>query len=165
MRPLIGVTLDYGDRTADSGKYEVGTGYAHMISEAGGTPVMLGPLPDVVDDLVDRLDGLVFTGGLDPDMAAFGVEMHPQARKMDPARQRFELAMFDTIERKRPDMPVLGVCLGMQLMSLKAGGTLDQRLAVTREHHGLLPRPAPPRVVHGHPHRVQLVFGVLRVRL
>ncbi|MEM6333331.1 MAG: gamma-glutamyl-gamma-aminobutyrate hydrolase family protein [Planctomycetota bacterium] len=135
MRPLIGVTTDFRDRTAESGRYQVSTGYAQMIHDAGGTPVMLACLPELVDVYVDRLDGLVFTGGLDPDMADFGVAMHPKARKMDPARQRFELAMFDAIERQRPDMPVLGVCLGMQLLTLKAGGTLDQHLADHLDTH------------------------------
>lgn len=121
-RPLIGVTPDLvEDRVA------VRSTYLDAVRSAGGLPMMLSGNAIDVDSLVLRCDGFLLTGGDDPIMEAFGIETHPEARPIDPHRQAFELALLDALEG-RPEVPVLGVCLGMQLMGLKAGGQLDQHL-------------------------------------
>ena len=87
---------------------------------------------------LDRLDAVVFTGGDDPVMEAFGEPTHPLATPIDPARQEYELALLDWLEHDHPAKPVLGVCLGMQLMALHAGGSLNQHMpddVPTHEHH------------------------------
>ncbi len=126
FRPVIGITADNLDNKRGSGRYDVGVGYSRAVSDAGGVPVMLGHEADRVADFVALCDGFVFTGGVDPDTAAFGEPTHTRARIMDPTRQAFELALFDEIDRAKPDAAVLGVCLGMQFMALRAGGRLDQ---------------------------------------
>jgi len=121
-RPRIGVTAD-----ATSEKYQVGRSYASMIVSAGGVPIILPCIASCVGDYLDICDGFVFTGGDDPIMTRWGIPMHPNANPLDPARQEFELALLEALERL-PAKSVLGVCLGMQLMGLHAGGQLDQYL-------------------------------------
>jgi len=132
-KPVIGITLDNLDNTRVSGRYDVGVGYAEAVAAGGGTPITLPHEIDRVADYAALCDGFVFTGGVDPDTTAFGQAIHPKARVMDPTRQAFELALFDAIARTRPDVPVLGVCLGMQFMALRAGGALHQYLPDTHD--------------------------------
>jgi putative glutamine amidotransferase len=125
MRPLIGITIDTHD---DGDKYESPFTYALAVEKAGGLPVLLPYRTDIatVGDYLDRLDGVLLSGGNDLDPSAYGASWHPRAVRIDPARQAFESALLTEIERRR--MPVLGVCLGSQLMNVHRGGTLHQFL-------------------------------------
>src|SRR5690606_30123082 len=67
------------------------------------------------------------TGGDDPDTEPFGEPTHPAARRIHPDRQRFETALLRALDQRR-EMPVLGICLGMQMMALAAGGRLNQHM-------------------------------------
>ncbi len=125
--PVIGITVDNRDNTAASGRYESSIAYSRCVAQAGGLPVLLPHEPGLAKRYVLVCDGLVLTGGVDPDTRAFGQPIHPQARVMDPKRQAFELALLAACDH-HPDKPVLGVCLGMQLMALRAGGQLHQYL-------------------------------------
>ena len=124
-KPIIGITSD-----ATEEKYQVSRAYSTMIADAGGTPVILPCLVSGVENYIQICDGFVFTGGDDPIMECWGIETHPKARKIDPERQEFELALLDALDHDLAK-PVLGVCLGMQLMGLHAGGKLDQYLPET----------------------------------
>lgn len=137
QRPLIGITVDVTESPEGRLKADCGLAYATCIVAGGGQPVMLPPLVERVEEYAQRLDAFVFTGGDDPRMEAFGVPTHPQAKVIHPLRQRFELALLEELRKDRPETPVLGVCLGMQLMSLHAGGTLNQFLPDTLATHGL----------------------------
>ncbi len=78
-------------------------------------------------ELVDPLDGLVLSGGADLDPSSYGAEPHPATFGYRIERDRFEIALAAAaLER---DMPVLGICRGMQLLNVACGGTLDQHLA------------------------------------
>ena len=125
-RPLIGITPD-----ATPEKYQVGRSYSTMVVQAGGVPVILPCELECVPDFVARFDGFILTGGDDPIMTQWGVPMHPKANPVDPRRQAFELALLDALAALHPSVakPVFGICLGMQLMGLHAGGELDQHLA------------------------------------
>jgi gamma-glutamyl-gamma-aminobutyrate hydrolase PuuD len=109
------------------GRLVVAGAYADQVAAAGGMPVLLPCVPELAAVYADRLDAFVLTGGDDPIMEPFGRATHPKARPIDPRRQAFELALLRALEA-RPQRPVLGVCLGMQLMGLHAGGDLDQHL-------------------------------------
>ncbi len=124
--PLIGVTMDLVDDQA-----RIRRTYLRAIAAAGGTPIPIAPVPGTEAGILERLDGLILSGGDDPDTTRFGEPVHPNATLVDPDRQAFELAMLDLVDRTRPDLPVLGICLGMQLMGLHAGGRLDQHLPDT----------------------------------
>lgn len=136
-RPLIGITVDNLDNAAASGRYELGTGYSRAVADAGGVPVLLPHEPAAIGEYVARCDGLIFTGGTDPDTAALSTDwpghapMHAQARVMDPGRQAFELTLLDAWETTKPQAALLGVCLGMQLLTLRHGGVLNQFLPDT----------------------------------
>lgn len=98
-----------------------------MVSEAGGAAVVLPCLSRCVEVYVRRCDGIILSGGDDPIMEHWGVPTHPKAHKVDPLRQVFELAVLEALDARR-ETPVLGICLGMQLMGLHCGGALDQYL-------------------------------------
>jgi len=128
--PLIGITCDNKDNADASGRYESPVAYARAVAAAGGVPVLLPQQIELAEEFVDRCDGLLMTGGADPRMEAFGEPTHPLAKVMAERRQAFELALLAALERRR-DRAVLGVCLGMQMMALTAGGRLNQHLPDT----------------------------------
>ncbi len=80
--------------------------------------------------LVARCDGVVLTGGDDPRTEPFGVPTHPKATPVHEARQAFDTALIHALLR-HPEVPTLGVCLGMQMMALVSGGELDQHMPET----------------------------------
>jgi putative glutamine amidotransferase len=103
--------------------------YMQAVQEAGGIAVVI-PAHGFADDaaaLLDRLDGLVFSGGPDIDPSVYGAEPHPLlGPDVDRAGDEYELALLaGAVER---DLPVLGICRGMQLMNVARGGTLIQHL-------------------------------------
>ena len=121
--PVIGITTDTL-KSAKRPTLTIASAYVDAVSAAGGLPLLIPHRPELTEDYLDRMDGLVLSGGDDPDMAAFGEATHPQACVMDPERQALELALLEGAQRR--DLPVLGVCLGMQLMALREGGKMDQ---------------------------------------
>ena len=101
------------------------TSYAEGVVATGGVPVLLPPQPSAAAEVaVARLDGLVVTGGADVDPARYDDLPHPRTAAWRPDRDAWELALLDATEAR--GLPVLGVCRGMQLMAVHAGGTLDQ---------------------------------------
>jgi putative glutamine amidotransferase len=100
--------------------------YAGAVEAVGGVPVLLPPVgaPEAAATVVARLDGLVISGGADVDPARYGAEAHPRTAGWRPDRDAWELALLDAAEAV--GLPVLGVCRGMQLMAVHAGGALDQ---------------------------------------
>lgn len=126
-RPVVGITMDVVE-TDGRVKGDCSLLYAQRVADAGGTPVMLPAIAELVDEHVALCDAVVLTGGDDPKMEAFGVATDPRAKVMHPWRQEYELRLLDALRRSAPDRPTLGVCLGMQLMCLHAGGVMDQHL-------------------------------------
>lgn len=103
--------------------------YVRAVQRAGGLGLILPPDEAAVEDpdlLLDRVDGLILAGGADIDPAAYGAEPHPETRETWPDRDRFEIALARrALER---DLPLLGICRGMQLLNVALGGSLDQHL-------------------------------------
>jgi putative glutamine amidotransferase len=110
--------------------------YADAVQDAGGLAVLLAPdarLVDEPDELLERLDGLMLAGGADIDPSSYGQEAHAETVGTILERDRFEIALArEAIER---DMPVLGICRGMQLINVALGGTLMQHLPEHYGHH------------------------------
>ena len=125
LLPLIGITCDIRDD-----RYIAAPNCATTVAQAGGLPVLLPCLVERAGQFVDLCDGIIFTGGDDPIMENWGISTHEQAKPIAPQRQAFELALLNHIDT-RPQIPVLGICLGMQLMGLHRGGALDQHLPST----------------------------------
>src|SRR6185437_6497973 len=124
-RPIIGITVDRSDRPD---RYESPMTYASSVEKAGGLPLLLPYKTDrsLIPQIVDMLDGILFSGGDDLDPSSFGQTYHPNAIPIDPARQQFEMALLAEVERRR--MPTLGICLGSQLMNVYRGGSLHEFL-------------------------------------
>ena len=100
--------------------------YAEAVVACGGVPVLLPPIDGAgaADTVVARLDGLVISGGADVDPTHYDAEPHPRTANWRPDRDAWELALLDAAEAAV--LPVLGVCRGMQVMAVHAGGRLDQ---------------------------------------
>jgi putative glutamine amidotransferase len=135
-RPLIGITTDLGPHP-HSGRptCSVGLAYAEHVARAGGVPCLLVPDAELIPHYLNAFDAFVFTGGDDARTEEFGQPTHPKASPMNQQRQAFEVGLLRALEAKRPEVPVLGVCLGMQLLSLVSGGVLDQHLPETLATH------------------------------
>lgn len=132
LRPAIGVGTPVSDASFGVWNQRAAVlpaGYVDAISRAGGLALLVAPDPEVTahpDDLLERLDALVLSGGSDIDPAAYGAEPHPETRGMVPERDAFEIAL--TRRAVEIDMPVLGICRGMQILNVAFGGTLLQHL-------------------------------------
>lgn len=130
MEPLIGLSTyreqarwGVWDQPADL----LPTTYADAVTRAGGVPVLLPPqAPANAAAVVGRLDGLVVTGGADVDPGRYDAEPHPQTVSWRTDRDAWELALLDAADARR--LPVLGICRGMQVMAVHAGGSLVQHL-------------------------------------
>ena len=83
-RPIIGITVDI-----EGEQSRLKRSYAELVSRAGGLPIALPCRIECADDYAKLCQGLIFTGGDDPDMAQWGLPTHPQAKAVDPARQAF----------------------------------------------------------------------------
>ena len=110
--------------------------YVDAVQRAGGFALMLPPDPRLIEDpgeALGLLDGLLLAGGADIDPLSYGQEAHPETAGTVPERDAFEIALVRAaIER---DMPVLGICRGMQLINVARGGTLLQHLPERLGHH------------------------------
>jgi len=137
MRPLIGIT-SYAEEVR-FGVWEeqsavVPLPYVRAVEHAGGRPLVVPPFDDSIEETLDALHGLIFSGGGDLDPSTYGAEAHPATDKPKPWRDGPELALLAAaLER---DMPVLAICRGSQLLNVARGGDLVQHLPETVGHEG-----------------------------
>lgn len=123
-RPVIGITSAYEQPHS----YRLPIAYCTAVDLAGGLPVILPYRVggDLVRRYADMLDGVIFSGGDDLDPAVYGESYHPKTTPVDPDRQTFESALLVEVEGRR--MPMLGICMGCQLINIHRGGSLHQFL-------------------------------------
>ena len=164
-RPAIGILTPFTH--AVFGVWEqpaalVPDGYVYAVNRAGGLALLATPDPVVTahpDELLDRLDGLMLSGGQDVDPASYGAERHPETQASQPERDAWEIALTRrAIER---DMPVLAICRGIQILNVAFGGTLLQHLPERFGHHD---HRRVPGSFDGADHEVRLTPGSLAAR-
>lgn len=138
--PLIGLTT-YREEAA-WGVWQqradlLPTQYAAAVESTGGVPLLLPPVgvAGAADAVVARLDGLVISGGADVEPERYGEQPHPRTAGWRADRDAWESALLDAADAI--GLPVLGVCRGMQVMAVRAGGALDQHVPdmVGHEQH------------------------------
>ncbi len=138
--PLIAITGGY-DRATRSDDWTgealfVPGDYTRAVEAAGAIPLVIPPSTGALghpEALLAAVDGVLITGGWDIAPEHYGQDRHPETEAADPERDRLELALTrGAIER---DIPVLGICRGMQLINIVTGGTLHQHLPEVVGHH------------------------------
>lgn len=111
--------------------------YIDGVTMAGGIAALLPPQPVdevIAERVIDRLDGLILTGGRDVNPEAYGHEPHPATEEPGRERDAWEFALLGAALRRR--LPVLGICRGPQLINVALGGTLHQHLPDVIGHSG-----------------------------
>ena len=137
-KPLIGITTyvepaSWGHWNAEAAL--VPYDYVRAVEQAGGRAVLVPPDDDGIDEVLDALDGLIFSGGNDLTAESYGAEAAPETTGTNPARDTGELALLTAaLER---DLPVLAICRGVEVLNVVRGGDLVQHLpdVVGHEEH------------------------------
>jgi putative glutamine amidotransferase len=138
VRPLIGISGFPRVVETSTGPTLLHTAsryYVESVERAGGVPVVVPVLPpELVDDVIGTLGGLLLTGGGDVQPSRYGAKPLGETRGVDPARDAFDIRLLEVaVER---DMPVLATCRGMQVLNVALGGSLVQHVpAVTGQDH------------------------------
>jgi putative glutamine amidotransferase len=135
MRPLIGITsyaeeIRWGVWTEDAAL--VPLAYVRAVEHAGGRPLVVPPSEDGLDETLDALDGVIFSGGGDLDPELYGAEPHDATDEPRTKRDVAELRLLEAALDR--DMPVLAICRGSQLLNVARGGDLVQHLPETVGH-------------------------------
>jgi putative glutamine amidotransferase len=129
-KPVVGITA-YAEPSVRWGVWDVPAAviplaYVRQVEAAGGRPLLVPPSEEAIEETLDALDGILFSGGSDIDPAEYGHEAHPETNTVRSDRDRGELALLTAaLER---DMPVLAVCRGSQVLNVARGGDLIQHL-------------------------------------
>jgi putative glutamine amidotransferase len=131
-RPVIGICTAIETATWAAWELLVNLSprsYTLAVQRAGGVALLLPPDDAVAenpDELLDLVDGLILAGGSDIDPGSYGARPHPATKGTRPERDRFEIALGTrALER---DIPLLGICRGMQMLNVIQGGTLQQHI-------------------------------------
>jgi putative glutamine amidotransferase len=144
-RPVVGITAPVA--LASFGVWNqpaavLPGSYLTAVQAAGALALLLTPDPQVTadpDEVLDRIDGLIISGGNDIDPACYGANPHPETKGTVRERDEFEIALARRAAQR--DLPVLGICRGMQILNVACGGTLLQHLpdAYGHEDHRRVP--------------------------
>jgi putative glutamine amidotransferase len=131
VKPVIGLTPTPSTDTIGPGtfrRYALASTYTEGVEKANGIPVILPPQAGNIEQILDRVDGLLFSGGGDIDPTRYGqADVHEKTYGIDEQRDRFELELFKAALGR--DMPILCICRGIQIANVALGGTLVQDIA------------------------------------
>jgi putative glutamine amidotransferase len=130
-RPVVAVTAT-SEIARGAMRTRLNSAYVEAVEAAGLIPLITSPLsdPSLAAELLDRVDGLVLTGGEDVDPRHYGARRHAATEPPHAARDAWELALVAAA--RRTAAPVLAICRGMQLLNVALGGTLVQDLPSER---------------------------------
>jgi putative glutamine amidotransferase len=122
-RPAIGITIGYSSQDVE--QFALRDDYVRSVEAAGGLPLVLAPgRPEDAGPLLDRLEGLVLSGGADLDPHLYGEAPHEKLGRVIPERDAFELGLCREALARR--LPILAICRGQQVLNVATGGTLVQ---------------------------------------
>lgn len=170
-RPLIGINMDVQMERGTTSHLRLNLGYLDAVWAAGGMPVLIPPLPKdglgALDGLLERLNGVVLTGGADMDPRRNGQSLTAAVRPMAERREEVDRYLLAWIFQRK--LPVLGIGVGMQQLNVYAGGSLflhlpqdNPRAMPHYDHTGALHR----HMVLIEPNtRLQDIYGTLEVRV
>ncbi len=129
-RPVIGITSVHNE---SYGSNQLAFNYSRAVEKAGGVPLVIPSLEDRdnIIELVSYFHGLLLSGGGDPDPFIFHQEPLPQQGTIEPQRDKLEIILVK--ESLKKDLPLLGICRGMQVINIAAGGTIYQDLGSQRK--------------------------------
>ena len=129
-KPVIGIPC-FAFVRADTQRpiYASNQAYVQAIERAGGAPVLIPPMSsaDALVTIRSQLDGLLLAGGSDVDPTLYGEDAIPECKSLDPERDRLELELAQWALQRR--LPTFGICRGMQVLNVAAGGSLYQDIA------------------------------------
>jgi len=138
MQPVIGITGRPGEHASAGGtlrSYLVHHTYSDSVASAGGLAVVLVPTAsEHIDDLLDRVDGILIPGGGDIDPLRYSDSRHESARGISEERDEFEIEV--ALRAKTRRMPVFAICRGLQIVNVALGGSLVQDLPSHTGAHG-----------------------------
>ena len=122
--PVIGITGNYEDLTC-----KLGRGYYQSVVEAGGVPVIIPPVADrhVIINTLERIDGLILSGGGDYNPLWAGEEPSPLLHGINQERDNAELLISRLAYNRQ--IPILGICRGIQTLAMALGGKVAQDLS------------------------------------
>jgi putative glutamine amidotransferase len=127
-KPVVGITT-YLTRAAwgawDTEAALVPAAYVDAVERAGGVPLLVPP-GAAIDETLDVVDGLIFSGGSDLDPELYGAEAHAETAGIVRERDDFELALMQAALGR--DLPVLAICRGSQVLNVALGGGLEQHV-------------------------------------
>jgi len=120
MKPIIGIVSNFD---VEKDGYFLCSHYVRSIEKAGALPIILPYVPTTeVSSVLNFVSGLVLTGGGDFPTELYGATPHPAVKPAIPERDRFEFALARSALSR--DMPILGICRGMQILNVVGGGTI-----------------------------------------
>ena len=124
-RPVIGICAGFSSEKG-AGVISMGAAYTDAIERAGGTPLLLPPTRSaaLARDLVERVDGLLVPGGADISPSRYGQRKHKTHSPLHPRREESWFQALAAADQ-RP-IPIMGICLGCQVLNVGRGGTLIQ---------------------------------------
>lgn len=161
MKPFIGVTPSM---EIDESYYMIANANIKAILKAGGIPIVLPYYNGEADikQIVEKIDGLLATGGYDIDPTLFGEEPHPKLGTIIPKRDTFEIALIK--EMLANNKPILGVCRGSQVLNIATGGDMYQDIYTQYQDHELLQHQQKAPLSHGS-HYVNVTPGSLLAKI
>ncbi|MFP5323048.1 MAG: gamma-glutamyl-gamma-aminobutyrate hydrolase family protein [Acidimicrobiia bacterium] len=161
MRPLVGITSPPAQKRSpvlgvDRALTTLDRAYVEAVDAAGGAAVVL-PVqqPGNAATLIERIDGLILSGGGDVAPERYGAERHPEVAGVHEDRDAWEVALI--AQARQRELPVLAICRGLQILNVALGGTLIQHLP-EHEIGRADPHLVPDRFDEG-AHRVQITAG------
>ena len=143
QKPLIGLTPTRMPNPSGKPAFGINQPYAKSVQQAGGIPLLvpLGLSEDDLNSLLNRLDGILFTGGYDVDPRLYGKELLPKDKGIDAERDQLEKQLIQRLIQL--SKPFFGICRGCQMINVALGGSLYQHLDdqlpgdVHHDNHGL----------------------------